>query len=476
MPELPVPDYPPLSLEFTAADFGDTRLALRFWRILDAIAEKPAASFPRSMGSDAKLEGFYRFINNCNVTPARILSPHFEQTCVRASAAETILALQDTSEVQYGGEQSRVGLGRVSGTQQGYFVHAALAVTADGLREPLGLLGLQTFSRSWRQRTAVEKKRRSKRGQASDSEALRWPALVDDIEQRTDGRFRIIHVMDREGDAFSLLGRLVADGRSFVVRSRHDRHVIADDSEQIQRLSETLSCTLPCVEREVHISRRAPQQLPAKERKHPAREARTARLQISATKMEVVATAFAGPHSPATIGLHCVHVREVDAPPGVEPIEWRLWTTLPIDTPEQILYIVDIYRARWLIEEFFKALKTGCSLQKRQQETGDSLYNVLALLAPVAWRLLLLRHLARNRPEAPASSVLTATQIEVLAAVRPNWPPSPTVRDALLAVAGLGGHIKNNGEPGWIVLGRGFEDLLRLELGWSLARKRCDRS
>src|SRR6267142_183172 len=83
-----------------------------------------------------------------------------------------------------------------------------------------------------------------------------------------------------------------------------------------------------------------------------------------ASKMEVVATSFAGAHVPATIPLHCVHVREVDAPEGAEPIEWRLWTNLPVDTPAQILYVVDVYRARWLIEEFFKALKTGCALEK----------------------------------------------------------------------------------------------------------------
>jgi hypothetical protein len=184
--------------------------------------------------------------------------------------------------------------------------------------------------------------------------------------------------------------------------------------------------------------------------------------------VEVVATRFAGAHTPPTLHLHCVHVREAGAGAGIEPIEWRLWTNLPVDTPDQILYVVDVYRARWLIEEFFKALKTGCSLEKRQQESSDSLVNVLALLAPVAWRLLLLRHLARHHPQAPASSVLTPTQLAVLAALRPNWPAAPTVRDALLAVAALGGHLKNNGEPGWIVLGRGFQDLLRLELGWSL--------
>ena len=73
------------SLEFVAIDLGDARLDLRLWRIVEALAEKPAASFPESMGSDADLEGFYRFVNNRRVTPSKILAPHMEETCVRCS-------------------------------------------------------------------------------------------------------------------------------------------------------------------------------------------------------------------------------------------------------------------------------------------------------------------------------------------------------------------------------------------------------
>jgi hypothetical protein len=120
-----------------------------------------------------------------------------------------------------------------------------------------------------------------------------------------------------------------------------------------------------------------------------------------------------------------------------------------------------------MIEEYFKALKTGCAYEKRQLETAHSLLNAMAVLAPVAWRLLLLRHLARETPERPASAALSPTQLAVLRAVakRPI-PDKPTVQDAMLAIAGLGGHLPRNGDPGWLVLGRGMHDLLLLELGW----------
>src|SRR5260370_30222824 len=154
-----------LSLEFAAVDLGDSRLNLRLWRIVDALSEKPAAGFPESMGSVAELEALYRFINNRRVTPTGILSPHFEETCVRASQAQTVLALHDTTEVHYQGEQLRAGLGRVSGTKHGYFAHVALAVSADGFAQPLGLLGLSTYSRAWEKRSGKAKRQRSKHAQ-----------------------------------------------------------------------------------------------------------------------------------------------------------------------------------------------------------------------------------------------------------------------------------------------------------------------
>src|SRR6185295_1193455 len=110
--------------------------------------------------------------------------------------------------------------------------------------------------------------------------------------------------------------------------------------------------------------------------------------------------------------------------PIVEGLQWFLLTDLPIATSEEIAFAVDCYRARWTIEEYFKALKTGCQYEKRQLESAHSLLNALAVLAPVAWRLLLLRYLARHAPDRPATDALTPKQLEVLQAVAKR--PLPT--------------------------------------------------
>jgi hypothetical protein len=181
-----------------------------------------------------------------------------------------------------------------------------------------------------------------------------------------------------------------------------------------------------------------------------------------------------------TCSLNVVYVCEVDPPETESPVEWVLLTSEPIETTEQILQVVDWYRARWVIEELFKALKSGCSVEKRQLQSFHALSNALALLLPIAWRLLLLRHMARDQPTAPATTVLAPDEITVLRSFgRRKLPDLPTARDALLAVAALGGHLKRNGEPGWQTLARGLEKLHTLTEGWRLgsaAARRSDQS
>ena len=116
------------------------------------------------------------------------------------------------------------------------------------------------------------------------------------------------------------------------------------------------------------------------------------------------------------------------------------------------------------IEEFNAALKTGCAYERRQFESRHALLNILARTLPVACELLALRSRTRDCPDAPATEVLRPAQVDVLCTLgRRKLPPSPAARDVLLAVAGVGGHVKHNGEPGWNVLMRGMRTLLAYE-------------
>ena len=151
------------------------------------------------------------------------------------------------------------------------------------------------------------------------------------------------------------------------------------------------------------------------------------------------------------------------------------WVEEPYASPdgEKVAAIVDAYRKRWIIEEFFKALKTGCNYQKHQLESSKTLLILLAIETAISWRMLLIRWMAHNNPDAPGERILNSTQILLLKKLteqkKRKIPNKMTVSYVLYAIAELGGHIKNNGPPGWLVLRRGLDQLLSIEKGWVLA-------
>lgn len=447
-----------LSAELADAELGDARLSKRLGLLVDRIAERPSESFPKAL-DDAELEAAYRFFGNDQVTPKGILAPHFRQSARRAAELPRVVVAHDTTQFEFGGLTKREGLGRlIKPSAQGFFGHFSLAMSADGARNPLGLLALETV---FRLKKSIGHRKWTR--DQSLGESGRWLRAVEAVETQLAGRVEAIHVMDREGDQYALLAALDESKRPFVIRSFQDRRLAGEDEARLRAVAAAAKVTL---RREVPLSPR-PRIRGPKGIRHPARRHRVAKLSFAATSVELKRTVDAPKASSSSLGINVIHVLERKPPKGEPAVEWFLLTSLPIDTAEAIAFAVDCYRARWMIEEFFKALKTGCQFEKRQLESAHSLLNALAILAPVAWRLLLLRHLARSDKRTPASSALTLQQLEVLTAVaKKPLPRRPSARDAMLAVAALGGHLKSNGDPGWLVLGRGMHDLLLLELGW----------
>lgn len=452
------PRVPSPAIELADADLGDARLNRRVALLAERLAERPAESFPKAL-DDAELEAAYRFFGNEQVTPEAILAPHFRQSTRRATVLPRIIVAHDTTQFEFSGQTKRRGLGHlIRPSAQGFFGHFSLGVSADGERRPVGLLALETV---FRLNKAIGHKKWTR--EQSLGESARWLRGVRAVEAHLAGQVEAIHVMDREGDQYSVLAMLVDEEKPFVIRSFQDRRLAGAEEAKLRAVACAAKTTL---RREVPLSPR-PHIKGPKGKRHPARRQRIARLCFAATSILLKRTADASKAASATVQLNVIHVFEKKPPAGEPAVEWFLLTSLPVGSDKEIAFAVDCYRARWTIEEFFKALKTGCQFEKRQLESAHSLLNALAILAPIAWRLLLLRHLARQKARSPATSALTPKQLEVLRAVaKKPLPARASARDAMLAVATLGGHQKSNGDPGWLVLGRGMHDLLLLELGW----------
>jgi hypothetical protein len=455
-------------VELSAGTFKDRRLAARLGGLAERFVAKPDASFPKALVGSAELEAAYRFFGNAAVNPDAILAGHFEGVRRRAEQEDTVLALHDTSTITFRHDGERRGDDGELLPKQRFFVHLALVVTDDGTRRPLGVGGMETWYRG-----------SSFGGGGWHDESNRWSEMALLTSQRLAHK-SVVHVMDREADDYWLLHNLTSRGERFVVRARikgaRTRMLVDDDFRQ---LHEAVASMETVVERDVKLTKRKKHRSPTQDIIHPPRESRATRLSVAARSLTIKCPKKHPSQSKArraatlapTIAVNVVRVWEPAPPPGEQPVEWVLLTTDPIATEEQILKIVDRYRARWTIEEYFKALKTGCAYESRQLEDHQSLANVLALFAPIACTLLNLRSEARRAPEAPAQLVLSNSQIEVLRALgRMPLPEEPTQRDVLLAVAALGGHIKWNGEPGWLTLARGYADLVMLTAGWEAAK------
>ena len=454
--------------DFSAGEFGDARLSCRLEAIGRRLVAAPEKSFPGAMQTEADLEGLYRFVNNKAVSKEGILRPHFRETLLRAGDASEFIVAHDTTE--FGFTTAREGLGRVTDKGRGFFAHTSLVISGDDRGEPMGVLELATFIRKGAPRR--KQKRHSEYRPEAERESRRWWESVQAVEERLQRPGVAIHVAEREADSYVLLSRLIAATYRFVLRIRADR--VLDDPEAVKRskLFESMAGLRMRVEREVAVSERKKKGSKA----HPPREARIAALEIAAG-MVTLRVPSSRPNVedelPKTIKVNVVHVREVNCPPDCTPVDWKLMTMEPIDTVEQILKVVDAYRKRWRIEEFFKALKSCCKVEEVQLESLDGILNALALYVPVACLLLRVRQAAREPFSRPATEVLSALQIELLEVhddVR--LPPNADAKTAYLGIARLGGHLKRNGPPGFIILARGLLQLLTLEQGAALALRR----
>ncbi len=417
------------------------------------------------MGDRAALEGLYRHLGSGKVTLEALLEPHVEKTAARIAGLETVYAVADTTEFVFSGESAREGLGTVNGRDQGFLAHLTLAVAPD--RTPLGVLGVE----AWNRPEVKGKRDLWSRRKDSGRESLRWSRGVKAARERLGASAgHLVHVADRESDIYELLAELVQEKQRFIIRAAQDRLLMPMDKEDEARLFDVARGTRTAFVLDVPLSARKRNPNPERRKAHPARRERTAQLSFAARTVTLRRPEYRSAKLPSTIIVNVVHVLELGCPLGEIPVEWLLLTSEPVGSDAEIQRVVAGYRARWVIEEYFKAVKTGCAFESRQLESAHTLQALLAYTLIVAYALLLLRSLSRSGRDEPGEVLLSPVQLKLLKAKIKKLPARPTVRQALLAIAGMGGHLKNNGDPGWRTLSKGWAKLLALEEGYELAQ------
>jgi hypothetical protein len=456
--------------EFAELDLGDPRRTLRVMKLVAAMAKHPDESLPSALGGESELEAAYRLLNNERIEYDDLLCEHRDRTIARAEKAGEVLVLHDTTTCTFKhGDPEKVG--HLPTGKAGFFVHTSLVVDAQRHRRPLGVLHVEPL---WRTRRSGRGSRANKANgrEASswkDRESERWGRGVQECAEHLEG-CSVVHVMDREGDKYELCSQMIEHGQRFVVRSQHNRRLFKNG--KAESLREVLEKAPISATRDVYLSRREGSTAPRSQSLMPARQARSAVLSIAAAQVSVRRPTNVPKSHAQSLTINVVLVRETNPPDGQAPIHWVLLTSEPIETTEQVERIVDIYRYRWLIEEFFKALKTGCIYQERMFDSRHALLNVLATSLPIAVELLWMRSRVADDPDAPAADIVTPTELDVLRTMgHRQLPVNPTAGQVLLAIAALGGHLKRNGAPGWQVLQRGYQRLLDYTAGWTAAQR-----
>jgi len=450
---------------FGGCQLGDRRRAKRLTKLAEQAAARPDGSTPEQTESWGDCKAAYRLFDQDDVSFEAIIEPHCRQTRASCRPGDVKLLINDTTEIDFGHTRRASGLGPTgNGSGRGFFLHSALMVdAADGRVE--GLAGQKLF---YRKPKAKRRAAKNTRRRAADRESVVWGELVDAVGPAPTG-VKWVHVNDRGADDFEVFCRIQAQGHSCVIRAaRLNRWLETPDGVRV-RLDALLQ-TLP--NRETRTL-----EVPAKD-DQPARIA-TLELRFAEVRMPLprVLTPWLRAHRPKEpLSLGVVELREAQPPAGVTPLRWVLYTRERVTDNAAASTVIAWYERRPTVEDYHKALKTGCHVEQRYYETAARLERVTGLLSVVAVRLLQLKTAARETPDRPAVEVAPAQWVRLVQVVRKK-PVNPrmTIREFLRAVAGLGGHLgrKCDGEPGWITLWRGFEKLMLLVRGADAQRKRC---
>lgn len=440
---------------FGECELGDKRRTKRLVMLAEQMGNNPSGSLPNQIPEWADLKAGYRLFNQEEVTFEAIARPHWELT--KRSARGRCLVIGDTTELDFGKHRQIEGLGPTgNGSGQGFLLHNALLVDAE-TEAILGVAGQTIHYRTWKTKPKGRKRKRENSAQIlkRTRESEVWGTVIDQIGKPA-ADVEYVHVFDRGADNFEVYCRLLQNQGHWVVRAaRLNREILGGDCENLQKLSGYLR-TLTTLGR-YELAMRA----------RPDQPARKAQLEVRVGQVKMPAPKHVSPwvkslHQ-APIPMHVIEVAEVNAPKDTTPIRWVLLTSLPVTTFDDAWTIIGYYEKRWLVEEYHKALKTGCRAEKNQLKTAGRLEALIGLNSVAAIRLLQLKALARTNPDTPAQRVIPAVWLAMLKLARKKLPRvhDLTVRQFYREVAKLGGFLgrKCDGEPGWITLWRGWEKL-----------------
>ncbi len=444
---------------FGTAELGDPRRTDRLLKVASALAANPSTSLPHALETWGETLAAYRLLGNDAISYQDILLPHWSQIYHAATQCSRTLLLADTSEFDFSTHPALKGLGPVGNSKEniGFSLHTVLAMNPQ-TQQILGRMTLEPFLRQLAPigETKAQRKKRERESQV-------WEQSVKRVG-RVPPHCQWIYVGDSASDIYTLWQTCEDLGYDFVLRVAQDRDVEIPEEDAPDVFGEkhlkTLIRALPAADAHV-VS------IPAQHH-HPKREAL---LQIAFQKMDVQPPVHGACLRKTALTAWVVRVWETNPPEGQDPLEWILLTTLPILSPADAWEVVQWYGWRWLLEDFHKALKTGCRMEHHHLQSVEAQWRLLAILTPIALRLLRIRQAAQQASETPAIKVVSQEAVRVVILLDQRHRDIVTAKQLWHAIARLGGYLdrKCDGPPGWQTLWKGWIRVMNVLEGVHLA-------
>ena len=460
---LPRPEAPAdwTEEEFGRVQFFDERLKSRLFTLAADFFAEPGELIPQaSHGSKAKTKAAYRFFQNANVDMQKLLRPHIESTIERLGAHQVILAVQDTTSLNYTGHPPE-GVGPIDTSQNsavGLELHDTMAFTPEG--KPLGLLNVQCWARD---PNDVGKRHRRHQLPIEEKESKKWLVsyrAVAEIQEICPDTM-LVSVGDREADLYELFHEAAQDPSSpkLLIRAERarQRKVIEEDNKT--ELWKRMDAEPVAGLIDVAVPRRG------------SRPARTARLQVRFA--QVVLNPPSTSKLPA-VSVWVVYAREVGHRIEVkEPIDWMLLTSVKTESFEEARERLSWYSRRWGIEVYHRTIKSGCRIEDRRLDDAQSIQACLAIDLVVAWRVYWFTMVGREKPETPCDQILGEDEWHVLS----GWATgriahtAPSAKQAMHWIGKLGGWLSRGKQdnPGTTCMWRGLGRLPNMVQGYRLA-------
>jgi hypothetical protein len=427
----------------------DARHAKRLAALLTQLGEQPVSSIPRACHGWAETVAAYRFLDNPAVGCTEILSGHKAATLERIRSQAVALLVQDTSFLNYGTLQPKVGMGTVKERiGEEYLLHTTVVFTPE--RVNLGVLGVKLWRRP-EEPVAHERARKP----IEETESYRWLkgySLAGEVQQACPQTV-VISVADCEGDIqewfLDAMSRPGEERAEFLIRAKCNRRLAPGAAHGY--LWEEVQAARPLGKLTFKLTRQAD------------RPARRVTLSVKARPVTFYGARRPGGRLPP-VQVWAIYALELKPPKGEEPIEWLLLTSVPVNDFSGACLVMQWYRARWEIELFFRVLKQGCQIERLRLETAHRLLNALAISLIIAWRIHTITMLGRAYPDASSDIVFEPQEWQTIYTMQYHRPPPdqpPPLRDTVRALAQLGGFLARtgDGEPGIKSIWQGYQRL-----------------